>query len=108
LRSEAHEVLYRRLLDIAASARTAVDEADPETLENLAREQRSVMEELGRIGLSPDAALLDLVREVKNQIQAVLSEIKDRRRVIGEKLELQMGKRKQITAYRQVRKGCYR
>lgn len=108
MQSETHEVLYKRLLDIAVAARSAVDEADPQTLEDLAREQRAVMEELGRIGLSPDAALLDLVKEVKSQIQAVLSEIKDRHRMIGEKLELQMGKRKQITAYRQVRKGRYR
>jgi len=108
LQCETHEVLCRRLLAITAETRLALEEANPETLGSLAREQRAVMEELGRMGVSPDAALLDLVKEVRVQIQAVLSEIRDRRRAVGEELELQVGKRKQITAYRQVRKGRYK
>lgn len=108
MQSEIHEMLYKKLLAITAETRSALHEADPETLGNLAREQRSVMDELGRIGLSRDAALLGLVKEVRVQIQGVLSELRERHRRAGEELELQVAKRRQISAYRQVKRGDYR
>lgn len=108
MQSETHESLFKKLLAITSETRSALHEADPEVLGHLAREQRSVMEELGRIGLSRDVALLDLVKEVRVQIQAVLGELRERHRQVGEDMELQVAKRRQISVYRQVKKGSYR
>ena len=108
MQSETHEILYRKLLAITAEIRSALNDADPAILVRLVGEQRSVMEELDRIGLSRDAALLDLMMEVRVQIQAVMGELREKHRQVGEDLELQVARRKQITMYRQVKKGSYR
>lgn len=108
MQSEMHETLFKRLLAITAETRSALHDADPAVLENLAREQRSVMEELSRIGPGRDAALLDLAKEVRVQILAVLSEVRDRHRAAGDALNQHTRRRKQIDAYRQVKKGNYR
>lgn len=94
MQSKAHEALFKKMLDITTEIRSSLDEADAETLMDLARRQRTVLEELRSIGLSGDTALLDLARELQGQVQEALREVGDRYRTIGEQLaEVRKNKR---------------
>ncbi len=99
LQSEPHESLFRRLLDIDARVRAALERRDAEAVRELSKEHRDVMNSLGLAGLSKDPRLLDLAKEVKNQVSETIKEIEKRRHEIGRKLAVVAERKKVAYVY---------
>jgi len=95
LQSELHESLFNRLRDITARVKVALGDGDAEALERLAVEHKKVMDKLNQAGLSTDADLLDIVKEVSDEVREVSAEIVKQRDETGEELVL-FGKRKKV------------
>ena len=87
MNTETHEILFKRLLAVTTEIRVSLDKADPESLLDLVRIQRSVMEELDRIGLCRDPTLLQVLEELRSQIQCTLVEARDLHHALGEQLK---------------------
>ena len=98
-----HESLFRRLRDITARVKAALRDEDTEALERLALEHKTVMDKLNQAGLSTNAGLIDMVKEVSDEVREVIAEIGNRRDEIGRELVL-FGQRKKA-AYAYARNG---
>lgn len=103
MQSEPHESLFKRLHDIAARVKPALRDEDTEALERLALEQKAVMDKLNQEGLSTNMDLIDMAREVSDEVHEVIAEIGKRRDEIARQLLL-VGKRKRM-AYAYARNG---
>ena len=103
MQSELHESLFNRLRDITARVKAALCDGDTEALERLALEHKTVMDKLNQAGLSKNADLIDLVKEVSDEVRETIAEIGKRRDEIGREL-VTLGKRKKV-AYAYARNG---
>ena len=103
MQSEPHESLFRRLRDITARVKAALCDGDTEALEQLAPEHKTVMDELNQAGLSTNADLLDMVKDLSDEVRETIAEMGKQRDEIGEELVL-FGKRKKV-AYAYARNG---
>jgi hypothetical protein len=103
LQSKSHESLVKRLHDITARVKTALRDQDTEALKRLALEHKTVMNKLNQDGLSTNVDLIDMVREVSDEVHEVIAEIGRRRDDIAQQLLL-LGKRKKV-AYAYARNG---
>ena len=95
MQSEPHESLFRRLRNITARVKAALCDGDTEVLERLALEHKTVMDRLNQAGLSTNADLLDLVKELSDEAREVFAEIGKQRDEIGRQL-VTLGKRKKM------------
>lgn len=95
LQSEPHEPLFGKLRDVTARVKAALGDGDTEALERLALEHKKVMDKLNQAGPSTNADLLDLVKEVNDEVCEVSAEIVKQRDETGEELVL-FGKRKKV------------
>jgi uncharacterized protein YcaQ len=103
LQSKPHESLFKRLHDITARVKPALRDEDTEALERLALEQKVVMDKLNQEGLCTNMDLIDMVRELSDEVDEVIVEIGRRRDEIAQQLLL-AGKRKRM-AYAYARNG---
>ena len=104
MQSKPHESLFKRLHDITATVKTALRDQDTEALKRLALEHKTVMDKLlNQDGLSTNVDLIDMVREVGDEVHEVIAEIAKRRDEIAQQLLL-FGKRKKVT-YAYARNG---
>ena len=93
---EPHELLqFKRLRDITARVKAALIDGNIEVLERLALEHKIVMKKLNQQGLSTNAALIDLVKEARDEVGEVMAEIAKRRDKLGRQL-VTAGKRKKM------------
>lgn len=98
-----HESLFERLRDITARVKAALCDGDTEALERLALEHKTVMNKLNQAGLGINADLIDLVKELSDEVREVIAEIGKRRDEIGRQLVL-FGKKKKV-AYAYAKNG---
>ncbi len=103
MQSEPHEPLFGKLRDVTARVKAALCDGDTEALERLALAHKSVMDKLNQAGLSTNADLIDLVKEISDEVREVVAEIGKRRDEIGREL-VTLGKRKKV-AYAYARNG---
>jgi len=101
LQSEPYESLFRGLLDITSKARRAAHEGDIDALILLTKEHDYVMDKLNRTGFSKDPDLLDLVKEVHDQVGGIIAEIRKRRDEIGRELRTFVERKRMAGAYAQ-------
>jgi hypothetical protein len=95
LQSERHESLFESLRGITARVKAALGDGDTEALDQLALEQKTVMNKLNQAGFSTNANLIDLVKELSDEVREVIAEIGKRRDEIGGEL-VTLGKRKEM------------
>ena len=101
MQSEPHESLFKRLREITARVKAVLADGNTEALERLALEHNMVMNKLNQAGLSTNADLLGLAKEVSDDVCDVIAEIGKRRDEVGRQL-VGLGKRKR-TAYAYAR-----
>ena len=99
MQSEPHEPLFKKLRDITARVKAALGDGDTEALERLALEHKTVMNKLNQAGLSTNAGLIDIVKEVSDEVRETIAEIGERRDEIGRQLVLFGKKKKAAYAY---------
>ena len=97
MQSKLHESLFKRLHDIAARVKAALRDEDTEALERLALEHKTVMDTLNQKGFSRNADLFDMVKEVSDEVRAVIAEIGERRDQIAQQLLLFEKRKKEPT-----------
>ena len=95
MQSKPHESLFKRLHDITAGVKAALRDQDTEALKCLALEHRTVMDKLNQEGLSTNLDLIDMVREVSDEVHEVIAEIGKRRDEIAQQ-RLLFGKREKV------------
>jgi predicted transcriptional regulator len=95
LQSELHESLFESLRDITARVKAALGDGDTEEVDQLALEHKTVMNKLNQAGFSTNANLIDLVKELSDEVRVVIAEIGKRRDKIGGEL-VTLGKRKEM------------
>ena len=95
MQSEPHESLFSRLRNITARVKVALCDEDTGALERLALEHKTVMDKLNQAGLSTNADLIGLVKELSNEVRDVIVEIGKQRDEIGREL-VTLGKRKKM------------
>ena len=95
LQSEPHESVFEQLCDVTARTKAALRKGDTEAITQLALEHKSVMNKLNQAGLSTNADLIALVKEVSNEVRDVILEIGKQRDEIGRKL-VTLGKQKKM------------
>ena len=103
MQSKPHESLFKRVYDITARVKIALRHQDTEALKRLALEHKTVMNKLNQDGLSTNVDLIDMVREVSDEVHEVIAELGKRRDEIAQQLLL-LGKRKKV-AYAYARTG---
>jgi len=103
LQSEPHEPLFGKLRDVTARVKAALGDGDTEALERLALEHKTIVNKLKQAGLSTNVDLIDMVKEVSDEVRETIAEIGKRRDEIGRELVL-FGKRKKV-AYAYTRNG---
>lgn len=96
---ERHKSQFKRLRDITARVKAALLDGNIEVLERLALEHKMVMNKLNQEGLSTNAALVTLVKEVRDEVGEVMAEIAKRRDKIGQQLVLSGRRKKMARAY---------
>jgi hypothetical protein len=99
LQSEPHESLFNGLLDITSRVRRAVHERDLEALRLLAKEHDYVMDKLNRAGFSKDPDLLDLIKEVHDNVGGIIAKIGKMRDEIGRELRTFVERKEMVNAY---------
>lgn len=102
MQSELHQASYDQLFDVTARLKQAVSSGDYEALPGLTTEHNMVMETLRRLGLSDNPDLLELVLDVKRQVDEAMNLMRNSRDQLSEALTSTAGKRKQVAAYRTV------
>lgn len=95
MQSEPHESLFNKLRNITARVKAALCDEDTEALERLTLEHKTVMDKLNQAGLSTNADLIGLVKELSNEVRDVIVEIGKQRDEIGREL-VTLGKRKKM------------
>jgi hypothetical protein len=85
--SDTHEVLYRRLRDITARVKAAVDRNELDPLPGLVQEHKEVMAALQKAGFSKDQRLLGQVTELRDQVREAMMGIQARKDEIGQQLK---------------------
>ena len=99
MQSKTHETLYRSLADITVRINSALGENDAGAIIGLAEEHRDVMDSLKRAGLSQDAGLLDRVKETRDQVYEIVTEIDKQRDELGRQLVMFERKKRVSAAY---------
>jgi hypothetical protein len=99
MQSIRHESLFERLRDITARVRAALLDGDTEALERLALEHKTVMGKLNQAGLSTNADLVDLVKDLSDEVREGISEIVKRRDEASRQLALFGQRKKAAYAY---------
>ena len=92
---ERHKSQLERLRNITARVKSALLDGNIELVERLALEHKIVMNKLNREGLSTNVALIDLVKEARDEVGGVMAEIAKRRDKLGRQL-VTMGKGKKM------------
>jgi hypothetical protein len=95
LPSKLHESVFEQLRDVTARTKAALRKGDTEAITQLALEHKSVMNKLNQAGLSTNADLIGVVKELSNEVGDVILEIGKQRDEIGRKL-VTLGKRRKM------------
>ena len=96
---DSHEMLYRKLADIADRVRFALKETDPDELALLAEEHETIVKELQQAGISPDERLLGMLQALGRQVSEVITEIQQCQHEISIRIKEVADGRKMIHAY---------
>ena len=99
LRSKLHESVFEQLRDVTARVKAALADGDTEAIAQLALEHKTVMNKLNQAGLDTNANLIDLVKELSDEVREVTAEIGKRRDKIGQQLVLSGRRKKMVYAY---------
>ncbi len=73
MQSERHESLFESLRGITARLKAALGDGDTEALKQLALEHKTVMDKLNQAGLSTNADLIDLVKEISDEVPEIIA-----------------------------------
>ena len=94
-----HKMLYNNLRDITIRAKKALGENDIETVVRLGEEHENIMNNLKQAGLSDDPLILDLIKEVKDEVDELVAEIEKERNETGRKLKKIVNGKKLVAVY---------
>jgi len=97
--SDAHKILYDRLLDITAKVEEALTDADSDVLMHLAEEHAVVLDGLKELGPCTNPDLLSLITDAHEKVSGIIPEIQQRMNLISGSLEGSRNRTKQIAAY---------
>lgn len=100
LQPELHKTLYKGLSDITIMLKKAIGENDIETVVRLTEEHENIMNKLKHAGLSNDPQMLDLIKEIKDEIDELIVEIEKKRDETGRELKKIVNGKKLVAAYR--------
>ena len=92
---ESPKSQFKSLRDITARVKEALLDGNIEVLERLALEHKIVMNKLNQEGLSTNAALVNLVKEARDEVGEVMAEIAKRQDELRRQL-VTAGKRKEM------------
>jgi hypothetical protein len=96
---DPHEMLYRKLAEIADRVSFALKEADPDVLMLLAEAQDTVEKDLQQAGISTDSLLLGRVQALNRQVLDVISEIRQRQLGVSTQIRQLADGKKLVHAY---------
>jgi hypothetical protein len=99
LQSETHEAFYKRLSDVTAGVKNALDKKDTGTLVLLAEDNKIVLDKIKQKGFSRDPGLIHLLKAVKEQVDEITAQIKAKRDKIGLQLKAAGNRKKLAAAY---------
>jgi len=94
-----HKTLYESLHNITMRVKIALGDNDIEGLVQLGEEHEKIMNDLKHIGLSDDPLMLDLIKEVKDEVDELVAEIERKRNETGRELKKIGNGKKLVTAY---------
>ena len=94
-----HKMLYKSLHDISIRAKKALGENDIETVVLLGEKHENIMNNLKHTGLSDDPLMLDLIKEVKYEVDELVAEIERKRNETGRELKRIGNGKKLVAAY---------
>ena len=95
-----HKTLYESLHNITMRVKIALGDNDIEVLVRLGEEHEKVMNDLKHTGLSDDPLMLDLIKEVKDEVDELVAEIERKRDETGRELKKIGNGKKLVVAYR--------
>lgn len=100
LRSEEHELLYQQLSENVRQVRIALlDADDPETLSELVRKHQNIMQRLGQAGFSRNPKLMNLIQEIKCNVDTVIDKAQKQKADTARRLKASGNKRRLTAAY---------
>ncbi len=95
-----HKTLYESLHNITMRVKIALCDNDIEALVRLGKEHEKIMNDLKHTGLSDDPLMLDLIKEVKDEVDELVAEIERKRDETGRELQKIGNGKKLVAAYR--------
>lgn len=95
-----HKTLYESLHIITMRVKIALGDNDIEALVRLGEEHEKIMNDLKHTGLSDDPLMLDLIKEVKDEVDELVAEIERKRDETGRELKKIGNGKKLVVAYR--------
>ncbi len=104
MQSETQEILYRSLKDITVRLKATLEKDSARALMSLAEEHKQVIDKLDRAGISKDPGLLEMVKEIRDQVNLAIAEIGRHRDELGRRLVLFNTKKMVSTAYAENKK----
>ena len=94
-----HKMLYNNLRDIIISAQKALGKNDIETVVRLGEEHKNIMNNLKQAGLSDDPLILELIKEVKDDVDELVLEIERKRNETDKELKKIVNGKKLVAVY---------
>jgi len=100
-----HKMLYKSLHDITIGVKKALGDNDIEALVRLGKEHEKIMNDLKHTGLSDDPLILDLIKEVKDEVDELVVEMEKERDETGRELQRIGNGKKLVAAYGETGDG---
>jgi hypothetical protein len=99
LKSDPHQTIYTKLLDITERLNKAIDSGDVKIMDTLAKEHDIVMKHLKLLGLSNNVSLRPFLQEVQQKVVIVLHKLEKQRNQVKNKLLDINSRKKMIQGY---------
>ncbi len=94
-----HKTLYESLHNITMRVKIALGDNDMEGLVQLGEEHEKIMNDLKHTGLSNEPLMLDMIKEVKDEVDELVAEIERKRNETGRELKKIGNGKKLVAAY---------
>ena len=95
-----HKTLYESLHNITMRVKIALGDNDIEALGRLGKEHKNIMNDLKHTGFSDNPLMLDLIKEVKNEVDKLVAEIERKRDKTRRELKKIGNGKKLVAVYR--------
>lgn len=99
MKSDPHQIIYEKLLDVTNRLDSAVDSGDVKIMDTLAKEHDIIMKHLQKLGISNNKALRPFLEEVYNKVILLSNKLEIQRSQVKDKLLNINSRKKMIQGY---------